>query len=117
MEQIINFLIYSFERALLWGFVYRLACLWATDRTIRRPNIDLFFWGGDFFGILMSIFGPWVKKSSILEVGFEFSMKNCIFSQLERSGGQEDGKLRGVSISRKPLGNIRKCTKDARNVV
>ena len=37
----------------------------------------------------MSIFGPWVKKSSILEVGFEFSMKNCIFSQLERSGGQK----------------------------
>ena len=31
------------------------------------------------FNLFRSIFGPWVKKSSILEVGFEFSMKNCIF--------------------------------------
>ena len=50
-----------------------------------------FFWN-------FSIFGPWVKKSSILEVGFEFSMKNCIFSQLEKSGGQKIGPKHGKKI-------------------
>ena len=46
---------------------------------------------GDFLAIFRSIFGPWVQKSSILEVGFEISMNNYIFSELEGSGGQKFG--------------------------
>ena len=38
--------------------------------------------------LFRSIVGPWVEICNILEVGFEFSMNNCIFSQMERSGGQ-----------------------------
>ena len=34
---------------------------------------------------------PTSTKSRILEVGFELSMQNCIFSKLERSGGQKNG--------------------------
>ena len=45
----------------------------------------------DFLEFFTSVFGHGVKKSNILEVGFEFSMKSCIFSQLERSGGEKIG--------------------------
>ena len=56
--------------------------------TIRRPNIGrkkYFF--RIFLEISGSIFGSWVKKYSILELGFGFSMKDFIYSQLEMSVG------------------------------
>ena len=73
--------------------------------TIHCPNIglrksDVIVW----LECSRSIVGPYVKQTSILEVGFELSMNNLIFSQLERSGGPKFGTK--TSNNNKPWPNF-----------
>ena len=55
---------------------------------LQRPRIFLSF--SIFFPKFRFVL-PWVQNLIILEVGFGFSVKNCIFSQLETSGGPQAG--------------------------